>query len=168
MRFHHRLNTMLVAKKKRPGMYADGGSLYLRVAPGGSKQWVLRFSIDGRLRDHGLGSIHTLSLAEAREKARECRKLLLEGIDPIEAKKARMASLRAADAKAMTFKQCAEGFIKDNSLKWTNARHAAEWRSTLERYVYPVLGGLPVQAIDTPLVLKVVKPLWERVPTTAK
>jgi integrase len=168
MRLHNRLNAMKVTKAKRPGMYADGGSLYLRIAPGGSKQWVFRYSIDGRLRDMGFGSIHTLSLAEAREKARDGRKLLLEGIDPIEAKNARTAALRAADAKAMTFRQCAEGFIRDNGREWTNAKHAFEWRSTLERYVYPVIGALPVQAIDTPLVLKVVKPLWDRVPTTAK
>src|SRR5215467_7176836 len=96
----HRLNALKVQRAKQPGMYADGGSLYLRIAPGGSKQWVFRYSIEGRLRDHGFGSVHTLSLAEAREKARDARKLILEGIDPIEAKKARTAALRAADAKA--------------------------------------------------------------------
>jgi integrase len=168
MRLHNRLNTMKVMKAKRPGMYADGGSLYLRIAPGGSKQWVFRYSIGGRLRDMGFGSIHTLSLAEAREKARDARKQLLEGIDPIEAKQARTAALRAADAKAMTFRQCAEQFMRDHASEWTNRKHAFEWRSTLERYAYAAIGGLPVQAIDTPLVLKVVKPLWERVPTTAK
>jgi integrase len=78
-----------------------------------------------------------------------------------------MAALRAADAKAMTFQQCAEGFIRDNERKWTNAKHAAEWRTSLARFVYPVLGPLPVQAIDTPLVLKAVKPLWGRIPATA-
>jgi integrase len=164
----NRLTAMKVQRAKAPGMYADGGSLYLRIAPGGSKQWVFRYARRGRLRDLGLGPVHTLALAEAREKARDARKLLLEGIDPIDAKHARMAALQAADARAMTFAQCAEGFIRDNERKWTNATHRQQWTMTLTSYAYPVLGALPVQAIDTPLVLKVVKPLWERAPVTAK
>src|SRR5262245_5942795 len=164
----NRLTAMKVQRAKAPGMYADGGSLYLRIAPGGSKQWVFRYARRGRLRDMGLGPVHTLTLAEAREKARDARKLLLEGIDPIDAKHARMAALQAADARAMTFAQCAEGFIRDNERKWTNATHRQQWTMTLTSYACPVLGALPVQAIDTPLVLKVVKPLWERAPVTAK
>jgi len=163
----HRLTSLKVARVKRPGMYADGGSLYLRIAPGGSKQWIFRFAApDGRTRDMSLGPIGTFSLAEARERAREARQLRASGIDPLEAKRARSAALRAADAKAMTFRQCTEGFIKDNERDWTNPRHRQEWISTVTRYTYPVLGNLPVQAIDTPLVLKVLKPLWERAPVT--
>ena len=163
----NRLTALKVARAKAPGMYADGGSLYLRVADGGSKQWIFRYVANGRLRDMGLGPVHTLSLAEARERATEARKLRLDGIDPIAHKRARRAALAAADAKAMTFRQCAEGFIKDNEAKWTNAKHRREWEGTLSQYVYPALGSLPVAAIDTPLVLKVIKPLWERVPETA-
>jgi integrase len=148
-------------------MYADGGGLYLRVAEGGSRQWIFRYAVDGRLRDMGIGPCHTLTLAEARERATEARKLRLDGIDPIEAKHAQRAAQRAADAKAMTFRQCAEGFIKDNEAKWTNAKHRSEWQGTLIKYAYPILGALPVAAIDTPLVLRVIKPLWERAPETA-
>jgi integrase len=164
----NRLTATGVQKLRAPGMHADGGSLYLRIAEGGSKQWIFRYTARGRLRDMGLGPVHTLTLAEAREKARDARKLLLEGIDPIESKHARMAALRAAAAKAMTFQQCAEGFIRDNEREWSSARHRDDWRVSLRNYAYPILGPLPVGAIDTPLVLKVVKPLWERVPTTAK
>src|SRR5262249_20435406 len=78
-----------------------------------------------------------------------------------------LAALRAADAKAMTFRQCAEAFIKDNERKWGNAKHRHDWPASLAMYVYPAIGNLPVAAIDTPLVLKVIKPLWERVPVTA-
>jgi integrase len=163
----NRLSTLKVARMKTPGLYADGGSLYLRVAEGGSKQWVFRYVTSGRMRDMGLGPVHTLTLAQAREKAREARLLRLEGIDPIESKRARMAALRAADAKAMTFADCARGFIRDNESSWTNAKHRHEWERSVREYVYPVLGTLPVAAIDTPLVLKVIKPLWERVPETA-
>jgi integrase len=163
-----RLTALKVARAKKPGFYADGGSLYLRVAPGGSKQWVFRYITNGRLHDMGLGPVHTLTLAEARERATEARKLRLDGIDPLTHKRARMAVLRAADARAMTFQQCAEGFIRDNEREWSNAKHRQGWKSTLQRYVYPVLGALPVEAIDTPLVLRVIKPLWARVPATAK
>jgi integrase len=163
----NRLTAMRVAKAKKAGLLCDGGGLYLRVAPGGSKQFIFRYAINGRLREMGLGPTHTLSLEQARERARDARLLRLDGLDPIEAKRARVAALRAADAKAMTFRQCAEGFIKDNEKEWKNAAHHRQWTSTLSTYVYPVLGNLPVAAIDTPLVLKVVKPLWGRVPETA-
>jgi integrase len=114
-----------------------------------------------------LGPVHTFTLAEVREKATEARKLRFDGIDPIEHKRARVAALAAADAKAMTFEQCARGFIKDNEAEWRNPKHRHEWETTLRKHVFPLLGSLPVEAIDTPLVLKVVKPLWERIPTTA-
>src|SRR5262245_64222257 len=73
----------------------------------------------------------------------------------------------AAAAKAKTFRQCAEDFLSEHEAKWTNATHRRQWRSTLKNYVYPVIGDLPVAAIDTPLVLKVIKPLWARAPETA-
>jgi integrase len=148
-------------------MYADGGSLYMRIAPGGSKQWVFRYVRAGRLRDMHIGPCHTFTLAEARDRATEARKLLIDGIDPLTAKRDRMAALRAADAKAMTFQQCVEGFIRDNGSSWGNARHAREWKASLIKHVDPLLGPLPVAAIDTPLVLRVLKPLWERTPETA-
>src|SRR5262249_44654240 len=119
----NRLTAMRVTKAKRPGLLSDGGGLYLRIAPGGSKQFIFRYTANGRLRDMGLGPTHTLSLEQARERARDARLLRLDGLDPIEAKRARKAALRAADAKAMTFRQCAEGFIKDNQKEWTNAAH---------------------------------------------
>jgi integrase len=163
----NRLSTFKVEKSKQPGMYADGGGLYLRVAEGGSKQWIFRYVANGRLRDMGIGPCHTLSLAEARERATEARKLRLDGIDPIEHKRTQRAARQAAAEGAKTFKQCVEGFIKDNEAEWSNPKHRKQWETTLSTYVYPTLGSLPVATIDTPLVLKVVKPLWERVPETA-
>jgi len=162
-----RLTDLKVKRTKAPGMYADGGSLYLRVAEGGSKQWIFRYVSGGRLRDMGIGPCHTLTLAEARERATAARKLRLDGIDPIAHKHAQRAAGVAAAAKAMTFRQCAEGFIRDNEKKWDSVKHRDQWKTTLEKYVYPTLGNLPVASIDTPLVLKVVKPLWERIPETA-
>ena len=147
-------------------MYADGGSLYLRIAPGGSRQWIFRYVTNGRLRDMSIGPAHTLTLAEARERATEARKLRLDGIDPIEHKRARMAALRAADARTITFRECCEAYLRSHDASWTSARHRVQWRSTLGQ-LYPVLGALPVQAIDTPLVLKAIKPIWEKTPVTA-
>jgi integrase len=165
----NRLTAMKVAKAKKPGLLSDGGGLYLRIAPGGSKQFIFRYAVNGRLRDMGIGPVHTVSLAMAREKALEARRLRLEGIDPIAHKKARIAALQAADAKTMTFKQCAEGFIRDNEKEWKNVAHRQQWTSTLARYVYPVIGDMPVTTIDTPLVLKVIKPVWgERTATAAR
>src|SRR5262245_29236633 len=163
----HRLTARGVETAKAPGMYADGGSLYLRIAPGGSKQYVFRYIRGGRLHDMGIGPTHTLSLAEARERATEARKLLLDGIDPLANKRTRLAALRAAEAKAMTFADCVKGFIKDNEASWTNAKHRQQWETSLIKYAYPVLGSLPVASIDTPLVLRALKPIWGTIPGTA-
>jgi integrase len=115
----------------------------------------------------GIGPTHTISLAEARERATEARKLLIDGIDPLAAKRTRLAALRAADAKAMTFADCVRGFIRDNEASWTNAKHRREWEWSLVQYAYPVFGSLPVATIDTPLVLRVLKPIWSAIPETA-
>ena len=163
----HRLSNLRVERAKRPGMYADGGSLYLRVAEGGSKQWIFRYTVNGRNRDMGLGPVHTLTLAEARERATEARKLRLDGIDPIANKRARVAALRAADAKAKTFADCVKGFIEDNESSWTSVKHRRQWETSLIQYAYPILGSLPVAAIDTPLVLRVLKPIWDAKRETA-
>src|SRR3954468_5536468 len=93
-----RLSSLAVQRAKKPGMYADGAGLYLRVAPGGSRQWIFRYVTQGRMHDLGIGPAHTLSLAEARERAVEARKLRLDGIDPIAAKHERRAKHKADEA----------------------------------------------------------------------
>ena len=160
-----RLSAVIVPKLKA-GMHADGGGLYLQVK-GGASTWVFRFMLHRRARDMGLGPLHTVSLAEARDKARECRELLLEGIDPIEARKARQAEQRLAEATAMTFRECAEAYIAAHEASWKNPKHAKQWPSTLETYVYRVFGSLPVQAIDVGLVMKVLEPIWQAKPENA-
>jgi integrase len=163
----NRLSTLKVSRAKRPGLYADGGGLYLRVADGGSKQWIYRYVTNGRCRDMGIGPVHVLTLAEARERARTASKLRLDGIDPIAYKHEQRGAAIAAAAKAMSFRQCAELFIAEHEKKWTNAKHRSDWETSLVKYAYPVLGEMPVASIDTPLVLKAVKPLWARAPETA-
>jgi integrase len=153
--------------KLKPGMHADGGGLYLQVTESGARTWIYRFMLHGRAREMGLGPLHVFSLAEARERARECRKFRHEGIDPIEARNAKKAEARLAAATAMTFKQCAEAYIDAHKAGWKNPKHAAQWPSTLTSYVYPIFGNLPVQAIDTALVMKAIEPIWTAKPETA-
>ena len=148
------------------GLWADGGGLYLRVAEGGSKQWIFRYATAGRQRDMGLGPAYTVTLAQARVMARDARLLRLEGLTYRIETRAYGSATGPADARAMTFADCTRGYIKDNESDWTSARHRHEWLATLSRYAFPLLGSMPVEAIDTPLVLKVIKPLWERIPVT--
>jgi hypothetical protein len=135
--------------------------LYLRVSESGTKAWMFRFGDGGKLRDMGLGPLHTISLPRARELARECRELRLQGIDPIAHRRAARAARKASDAKAATFRQCADAYIANHEGAWRSAAHRQQWTNTLAQYVDPVLGDLPIAAIDTVIVLKVVEPLWK-------
>ena len=154
-------------KLKRKGLHADGGGLYLRVTDGGTKSWMFRYGEGGKLRDMGLGPVHTISLPRARELARECRELRLKGIDPIAHRKAALASRRASDAKAMTFKQCADAFIASHEAGWRNASHRSQWTNTLAQHVHPTIGDLSVASLDTALVMKTIEPIWRTIPETA-
>jgi integrase len=161
------LTALKVEKVRKPGMYADGGGLYLRVTPEGTKNWVLRFMIDRRPRWMGLGPLALYGLQEARTKALDARRKRHEGIDPIAARRAERARQRLDAAKAVSFKQCAEAYISSHRAGWRNSKHAGQWGATLATYAYPVIGALPVQAVDTGLVLKVLEPIWTAKPETA-
>jgi integrase len=163
----NRLSAAGVAKTKAKGLHADGGGLYLRVADGGTKSWVFRYRSGKSLHDMGLGPLHTVSLAEARQKAAEARKLRLEGADPIAVKRERSASLRAADAKRMTFRQAAEAYMASHSHGWRNAAHRRQWEVTLATYAYPIMGDISADKIDTGLVLECLQPIWNSKTTTA-
>ena len=155
------------AEKPKPGMYADGGGLYLRVTPEGARNWVLRYMLNRRPRWMGLGPLALYGLADARAKALEARRKRHEGIDPIEARRTERARQRLDEAKAITFKQCAENHIASHGAGWRNEKHKYQWQATLNAYAYPVIGALPVQAVDTALVLKVLEPIWAKKPETA-
>lgn len=149
------------------GLHADGGGLYLRVTPTNSRMWLYRYQIAGRRRDMGLGPVDLYSLAEARHRAFEARKLVAEGIDPIEARRARRSEAATDAAKSMTFRQCAEAYIVAHQAGWRNAKHTAQWTATLARFVYPHFGDLPVQGIDVGLVMQAIEPIWTQKPETA-
>jgi hypothetical protein len=152
---------------REPGLTADGGGLYFRVTPTGSRSWVYRYAIDGRRRDMGLGPYPDITLSAAREKATELRRQKLNGVDPLAAKAASKGAARLAAAKAMTFRQCAEAYIAAHQAGWRNAKHAAQWSSTLQAYAYPTLEKLPVSDIDTGLVMRVLEPIGAVKPETA-
>lgn len=169
--FVGRLTALKVLRTRKPGMYADGASLYLQVTGDGeanvAKSWIYRFKLRGRAREMGLGSLSTFGLAEARNKAAECRKLTYEGIDPIEARRAGHAKAGLDAAESLTFKDCTDRYIAAHRAGWRNAKHAAQWSTTIKTYAEPVVGSLPVQGIDTALVMKIIEPLWSKKPETA-
>jgi integrase len=147
-------------ERAKPGRYPDGLGLYLICHNANNKSFAFRYERDGRERWMGLGPVHTVDLKQARQKAREARLLLLEGIDPLEQRKAARAAHALAVAKTKTFKECADDYIAGNRKAWTNARHGQQWIVTLRDYAYPAIGNLPVAAIDTGLVLKCIEPHW--------
>lgn len=141
-------------------MYADGGGLYLQVSNAGSRSWIFRFELHGREREMGLGPLHDVPLASARDKAAECRKLKRDGIDPIETRSTQRKNAQLEAAKAITFKDAAEAYLKAFEGSWRNAKHSNQWRNTLASYAYPVFGHLSVQGIDVTLIMKVLDPIW--------
>jgi integrase len=152
-----------------PKWHADGGGLYLRVTKGMSKAWVFAYTSPakpGARREMGLGSYPDVGLEAAREAAAECRRLVKAGVDPIEKRRADKLAKAMERAKAMTFNDCARAYIEANRSGWKNAKHAAQWASTLEAYASPI-GTLPVAEVDTALVVKVLEPIWAAKPETA-
>jgi integrase len=162
-----RLTALRVDREKRPGLYCDGGGLYLRLTSVGSKHWVFRFMLNGRARWMGLGPLHTISLADARARAAECRKQRLDGVDPIDNRRATKQKALLEAGRAVIFRQCAEAYIKSHEAGWRNAKHSAQWSATLATYAEPVLGALSVQSIDTAEIMRVLEPIWAIKPETA-
>lgn len=140
-----------------PGRHVDGRGLMLVVKQSGARSWVLRYQLNGRRRDMGLGPFPEVTLARAREKALEARRQLVEGADP----------LACRPTKPLTFRQAAQELVESKRAGWRNAKHAAQWTSTLETYAFPKLGDLDVRTIETSHVLDVLKPIWKAKSETA-
>jgi integrase len=159
-------------KTLKPGLHCDGGNLYLQISIGAEgnrrRSWVFRYALKGRkAREMGLGSLDTVTLAEAREKAREYRKLVGDGIDPIEHRNAQVARNLAARAAVMTFDQAAETYVRQHRAGWKSAVHAAQWVATLRDHVSPIIGRMSVADITTAHVMKVLEPIWSTKTETA-
>lgn len=161
----------LTVKSVPPGMYCDGGGLYLQVTKGADgalhRSWLYRFAIDSRERQMGLGSFPTIGIADARTRAADARKLVAYRIDPIHHRDSQRASAAAVEAHAMTFDQCATAYIQSHRAGWRSPKHGEAWAMTLATYVSPIFGHLPVQAVDTALVMKALEPIWPTIPESA-
>jgi hypothetical protein len=152
----------VVAEQTGKALLGDGGGLYLRALAAGTASWVFRYEIAGRAREHGLGSADTFDLEEARERARACRKLLYDGIDPIAERRRVRAAHRGAAVSptSRTFKYCVLRFLTFKEAGWCD-KHRREWEQSLERWAFPKLGTRLVDTITTDDVLEVLKQAWE-------
>ena len=154
-----KLTVGFIRSVKTPGRYPDGGTLYFRVAPGGSRQWVQRLTINGRRHDIGLGAFPVIGLAEARERAFANRVTVAHGGDPLAAKR------RAA---VPTFREAADKTLEATRARWRNAKTEQIWRMVLEKRAFPAFGDRRVDAITREDVLRIVAPIWSDVPEVAR
>jgi len=162
-----KLTAVRVAKLSEPGRYGDGNGLHLQISRWGTKAWIFRYQLNGRSREMGLGSLEYISLKEARDKVRLARGLLVDGIDPIDARDSKKRVSQAESAKRVTFREAGERYIESHRPGWRNKKHAAQWAATLETYAYPVIGDLSVADIDTGHVIKILEPIWASKTDTA-
>lgn len=162
----------LEVKNLLPGSHAVGGvaGLNLEVTPTGGKTWILRVRTGSKRREIGLGGYPSTSLADARVKARETREAIAKGQDPVAEKQAAKAALLAQQASQKTFEWCVACYVAERKDEWKNAKHQAQWLSTLQTYANPIIGKLSVGAVGLPHVLEILRqpqadkdkqPLWD-------
>ncbi len=160
-----KLTALKVRSLTKPGVYGDGGCLFLQVRSPTRRSWILRFTLHGRERGMGLGPADIVTLAEAREAALAARRLIFEGTDPIE--KRRLDRLAMRPRKGETFQEVAKLYVDAHAAGWRNEKHCAQWLSTLKTYAYPVIGAKNVNEVDTAAVLRVLEPVWREKTETA-
>jgi integrase len=160
-RIANKLTAVKVERASKRGLYGDGNGLYLQIAKHGTKSWLLRYMLNGQARNMGLGPLHSVTLAEARERAREARSQIAQGHDPLSGKKVHARNL------SRTFDVCAREFIEAHGPTFKNPKHRAQWGSSLAAYASPAIGSPPVSLVDTARVMRVLQPIWHKVPETA-
>jgi integrase len=171
MRETGKLTAQRIAKfvqRGQPGRFGDGRGLYLQISQWGSAAWLLRYVTDGRERQMGLGSLHDVPLALARQRAREHRNELWNGIDPIDQRRDRRAKRLLEQARSITFEQAAGQYIAAHAGKWKNGASRVHWQSSLTRFAFPKIGKLAVADIDVALVLRCLEPIWNTKRETAR
>lgn len=163
------LSALEVGRLTKPGNHAVGGvsGLYLYVNEAQGRSWVLRVMIAGQRKHLGLGGYPSVTLAQAREKARAAREQVDNGVDPIHERRAAASALRAQQATRRTFKEVATAYVEFQEAAWKNPKHRKQWSSTLEAYAYPVIGQLAVDAITEHHVIAVLEPIWTSKSETA-
>ena len=169
------ITALFVKQISRPGKYGDGGNLYLQVrkstrkipSDAVTKSWLFRYSRFGKEVWMGLGPYPDVSLSEARNLATQERKKILKDVDPLSDKRARRIAARAAHDNMLTFAECAELYVESQAPGWSNPKHIEQWRNTLKNLAGPVMGHLPVDQIDTALVMRCIEPIWASKTETA-
>lgn len=149
-----------IEKETAPGRYHDSNGLHLKISPSGTKAWILRYQLNGKRRDLGLGAFPAVSLAAARKAALELRVQINNGHDPL-------ALRRKSNAQTVTVESAAREMIERNKLGWSE-KHAAQWLNSLRDHVFPVIGEMPIDQVDTPAVMSVLDPIWRATPETAR
>lgn len=152
-----------------PGWHAVGGvpGLYLRVSPSGARTWVLRATVGAKRRDMGLGGFPAVTLAMARDKAREARALIEAGTDPIMERHRARSALVAEQVKHKTFDQAVAAFLDARGDEWRSAKHRQQWQNTLTTYASPIMGKVLVQDVNQSHVEAVLRPIWREKTETA-
>lgn len=163
------LSALAVQRLTTPGLHAVGGvaGLLLQVKDSGARTWILRVRVGGKRRDMGLGGFPSVTLAMARERAREARLAVDKGIDPVEQRINARKAAAASSQSNITFEQAARRFIEAKRHEWKNEKHEAQWSSTLDQYAFPVIGRLHVRDIELSHVLKILEPIWTQKTETA-
>lgn len=156
-----KLSAAFLKSDLAPGKYHDGGNigLYVRVEPNGKRFWVQRVTVNGKRTEIGLGSFSMVGLADARAKAVANKRMVIEGGDPLEAKR--------KSKEALTFSQTMEMYLAKKNAEFSSDKHRKQWRATLDTYAVPVLGPMALQAIEMQHVLRVLQPIWETKTETA-
>ena len=163
------LSPLEVRRLAQPGRWSVGGvdGLALQVTGAGARSWVLRLSLAGKQREMGLGSFPSVTLADAREKARAYRAQVQVGDDPIARRVATVSAAAAERGLQQNFAKTAEAYIAQHEATWKNVKHAAQWTATLKKYAYPVLGALQVRDITATHVIQAIEPIWATKTETA-
>lgn len=163
------LSAVQVKRITKPGLFAVGGvaGLHLQVKTTGARSWILRAKVGDKRRDIGLGGYPDVSLALARDGAREARDQIRRGVDPAEERKARKQALKAAQAKALTFSKAAVRCHQTKVPEFRSVKHQSDWISSINRFVDPIIGDLPVSSIELPHIVSVLEPIWKTKTETA-
>lgn len=156
------LTPLAVNRLKMVGRHAVGGvpGLLLQIKSTGTRSWILRTTVLGKRRNYGLGGYPTVSLADARKRAKDLLSQIFSGADPTEDKKAARIAKREAINRSISFEKIARKFLKLHTPTLSNPKAAAQWTSTLETYAFPKIGGMPVSDVTTQDVLRVLEPIW--------
>ncbi|MCK0151077.1 integrase arm-type DNA-binding domain-containing protein [Marivita sp. S6314] len=161
------LSALEVKRLEHPGhdhnaTFAVGGvdGLLLQITPAGARSWILRCNVGKKRRHIGLGGFPDVTLAGARERAREARDMIRQGVDPVEHKKAARAALEAAQKRGLTFAEAMEKFLKGKLAEFDNPKHRKQWRATLDAYAVPAVGKMLVDDITVTDVQRILEPIW--------